>query len=34
MEGFVGHAVSVFLAFFAIMNPVAKTCGARSRARR
>ena len=25
MESFVGHAVSVFLAFFAIMNPVANT---------
>lgn len=25
MKGFVGHAVSVFLAFFAIMNPVANT---------
>jgi multiple antibiotic resistance protein len=25
MEGFVGHAVSVFLGFFAIMNPVANT---------
>jgi len=25
VEGFVGHAVSVFLGFFAIMNPVANT---------
>jgi multiple antibiotic resistance protein len=25
MEGFVGHAVSVFLGFFAIMNPIANT---------
>ncbi len=25
MEGFIGHAVSVFLGFFAIMNPIANT---------
>jgi multiple antibiotic resistance protein len=25
MEGFVGHALSVFMGFFAIMNPVANT---------